>query len=427
MGTDDELTSKGGKKGDQGAASRAFTSDGRPTLTDLSLVFSAPVEGPGTHVLLVGIGTYDHLVDGDEEDLDVADGMHQLDAPPISVKALADWMLDGNFRNEQRPLASVALVVSGPEPFDYAHPNRNVGAGPVPNGTIDTVVTAIRRWLDRAKAQPDCQTIFYFCGHGIFSGSQVLLCRDYGAVAEDRFDGALNFSRLCGAMQTKRPQYQVFLADACRTPDEVVNLLAPIAEPGRSALSISSLAPRGGRPAKQSIHFASSDLAPSYGRVGGISVFAEALLMALRGGGAQLDLDMWIGTNGLQTALGAYTSRLASAEDVEQEPDRIKSDRFGIHKPERIEIPVFLSCDPTDAWQCRFSVSSERGGAEIRVDEHDPAEHPDRKTFEIMLEPDAYRFSAVFGEDTPFTGGFKSLVVFPPEAPACLPIERRPA
>jgi hypothetical protein len=136
---------------------------------------------------------------------------------------------------------------------------------------------------------------------------------------------------------------------------------------------------------------------------------------------------MWVGTNGLQTALGAYTSRLARDEDVEQEPDRIKSDRFPIHKPDRVEIPVYVSCDPTEAWQCKFSFRSDRGGGTFRTDDHDPVEYPHRLAFELMLEPDTYKFSAVFGDDAPFTGGEKSLVVFPPEAPMCLPIQRRQA
>jgi hypothetical protein len=390
-----------------------------------SLVFVSGEDGPGTHVLLVGIGHYDRLIDGTVEDLDVAQGMGQLDAPPLSVKALADWFLDGNFDNAEKPLASVAMVVSTAEPFPYDHPGRNRGEGPLPDGSVETVLRAIREWLDRASGDRANQTIFYFCGHGVFAGSQVLLCRDYGTDREDRFDRSINFTKFHGAMATKIPEYQIFLADACRTPDEVVDALTSLGGAGRPALGASKLSERGGSPARQSIHLATSDLSPSWGRTDGVSVYADALLRALSGGGAQTDFGMWVGTDGLQSALATYTARLAKGEGVEQEPDRIRSARFKVHRPAKIEVPVYLTCAPTEVWGSSFRIVTRRDGEDPRIDEHDHRAHPDRREFELVLEHDKYTFSAAFDDDSPYAGGSTSLVVHPPEVPLCLPISRR--
>jgi len=396
-------------------------------MADADLIFiDEKVEGPGTHVLLVGVGTYDYLVDGSSENLDVADSMEQLDAPAKSVKAIADWLLDGNFHNGDRPLASVAMIVSAPDPFVYAHEASTNAGVPLPSGTAAEVVAAIRAWLARASTHRESMTIFYFCGHGIFAGNSVLLCRDYGEEPDDRFAGAINFDNLCSAMQTKIPEYQIFLADACRTPDDTIDLLATFNGAGLSALSPSKLITRGGMPAKQSVHLATSTLAPSYGRIDGVSVYADALLRALAGGGAQIEYGMWVGTDGLQNALGTYTPRLAKAEGVEQEPDRIRSGRFKIHKPTRIEVPVYFTCNPEEAWHSKFKLIGLRG-VDVAVDlDHDPEEQPGRNELEFLLESDKYSFSAVFGETSPYMSGEGTLIVHPPEAPLCLPIERRP-
>ncbi|BCA62680.1 hypothetical protein HMP09_1914 [Sphingomonas sp. HMP9] len=392
---------------------------------DPALIFASDREGPGTHVLLIGIGEYDHLIDGVKEKLELADGMEQLDAPPQSVKALADWFLDGNFVNDERPLASLAMVVSTPEPYRYEHAAATIPNADLPDGSTETVLAAIRAWLSRASSSEESQTIFYFCGHGVLSGTQTLLCRDFGAVTEDPFDQSVNFEKFHAAMATKIPEYQIFLVDACRTSDSVVDMTTQLGGVGRRVLNGSSIKARGGTPARQSIHLATSDLAKSWGRVNGLSLYAEALLRALSGGGAQRDLDMWVGTDGLQTALGTYTARLAKAAGVEQEPDRIKSGRFKIHKPARVQVPVYLTCNPLEAWGSKFTLTTQRDGGDARSHEHDPGSKPDAREMEILLDPDKYSFHAIFGDDAPFTEGNGTTMVFPPEVPFDLSITRR--
>jgi Caspase domain len=392
---------------------------------DRALVYQTDNDGPGTHVLLIGIGAYSHLLDGVEEKLELADGMGQLDAPPLSVKAIADWFMDGSFINEERPFTSLALVISEDEPCSYGHANANRGGHDLPIGNAADVVDAIRHWVTRASSHRDNQIIFYFCGHGVFSGNSVLLCRDYGAVDEDRFEGALNFDTFIQGIWTKVPEYQVLFADACRTPYSVVDLLTRNQSAGRNSLTPSPLVDRGGTPAKQSIHLATSDLSASYGRTRGASIYAEALLRAMSGGGAQSEYGMWVGTDGLQNALGTYTARLAEREGVEQEPDRIRSGRFKVHKPAQIEVPLYLTCDPSEAWECAFEVkASALTGLDTRTFRHDPAEVPDRQELELVVPVNQYRVVATFEPGAPFSGGSSLVIAHPPEAPLCLPITR---
>jgi hypothetical protein len=58
-------------------------------------------------------------------------------------------------------------------------------------------------------------------------------------------------------------------------------------------------------------------LSPSYGRIKGVSLYTEALIQAMSGGGAQSNEQWWVGTLGLQTTLFDYTVRLATKERVE--------------------------------------------------------------------------------------------------------------
>lgn len=399
-----------------------------PPQIDPALVFESGLAGAGTHVLLVGIGAYTSLLDGEAEHPAIADGMGQLTPPPHSVKALADWFLSDDFVNPDHPLASLAVVVSDEEPWNYQHPQRNRGAGPVPRGNIQDVVDAIHNWVERASQCQDCNTIFYFCGHGAYAGNTVLLCRDYGNVVQNRFDGSLNFDNFAVAMETKEPERQLFIVDACRTPDRTTDLLLnQLQGSGRNPITPRSLHEHGGNLARLSVHFASSALEPSYGRTDNISICADALLRALAGGGSQSEDDMWVGTNGIHDAFSTYIPRLARVAGAEQEPDRKWAKNFRISKPEHVMVPVYVTCNPEEAWQSPFSLGAAcDGGASSLIHEHDPIANPGALEAEIPLVCGQYRFTAAFGPQTPFADGMRDRVlVIPPAMPVRLDIQRR--
>jgi len=390
---------------------------------DRALVFERQVEGPGTHVLLVGAGAYIYLVDGEEENLDAAEGMEQLDAPPKSARALADWFLD-HFDNPDRPLASLALVISAEKAVRYSHEKATVKPHNLPRGSVPEVRDAARAWESRASSNRGNQVIFYFCGHGLFSGNSVLICRDFGKTMQTRFDGAVNFDGFLSAMSTMQPDNQLFLIDACRTPAAIENYLIGRSSMGNSLLDPVPLQTRGGSTAKQSVHFATSSLASSYGRDDGVSLYTDALLRALGGGGAQNDLGWWVGTNGLQTALSAYTTRIARKYDVEQEPDRTRSGQFKVHKPACVEVPIYITCDPADVWAESFRIEARLGAAVSKAHAHDPASGACEE-LEFPLQLASYELAACFDPASPFAGGTSTVMAVPPEAPCRISVSRR--
>ena len=98
----------------------------------------------------------------------------------------------------------------------------------------------------------------------------------------------LNLNDFIGAMQTMLPDYQLFLIDACRVPNAVTNAaLRCKVHLGRACLDPdpNEFDNRGGKPARQSVHHAASAMSSAFGRITGLSLYTEALLRALRGGG----------------------------------------------------------------------------------------------------------------------------------------------
>jgi hypothetical protein len=375
-----------------------------PAAVDPALVFVAPaVTGPGTHVLIVGISDYLHLLGGTEPRSDIAEGMGQLDAPVNSARALANWFLD-EFENDSRPLASLALVLSDRTPVVYQH-RKSQRHEAVPSGEIGDVAKAIDNWVTRASSNEQNQTVFFFCGHGVSSGEPVLLLRDFGAVRNNRFDGALNLNDFVGAMQTMVPEYQLFLIDACRVPTGLAKAAMDTkVRLGRGCLAPRDLGQRGGTPAKQSIHHAASALSPSYGRIKGVSLYTEALLQALRGGGAQPNEQWWVGTLGLQTALYDYTGRLATKEKVDQQPELVKSSSFTVHKPRSIKVPVYISSKPPEALG-KVRRLETRLAADVQAF-YDPQEHGVQLEWECILSLREHRLFAFF----PPTAGYEDLL-----------------
>ena len=77
----------------------------------------------GTHVLMISVGGYAHLLGGDpEQRLRNPMGLSQLSSPPLSANALANWFLGRQahaeakhgFNNSKAPLASIEMLVSPP-------------------------------------------------------------------------------------------------------------------------------------------------------------------------------------------------------------------------------------------------------------------------------------------------------------------------
>ncbi|MCP3414231.1 caspase family protein [Bradyrhizobium brasilense] len=386
---------------------------------DRALVFEDQSPGPGTHAIIIGIGHYDALQGGANEDSELSADMDQLAAPPRSAEALAGWFLE-SFYNPDRPLKSLSLILSsGTDPAIFSHERAN-HAEALPNGTIEVTTKAILAWARRASSDPENLAIFHFCGHGVSTGEPILLLRDYGVDPDSRFDRTINFNDFVMAMQTRRPRHQLFLIDACRVPDPIARNV-PKHHVGRSCIDPLPSTSRG-ELARQSVHHSTSDLAPAYGRTSGASLYTEALLQALDGGGIQQNFDAFVSTLGLQTALDAYIARATAREKVEQQPQLTRSHQFTIHKPSNVRIPLYVVSDPAAALK-NARVEAMLGG--IIGDYYDSVEHGQKEEWTTTLPMREHTIVAKFQDHLGYKEEEVIKMLVPPEVSCKIKCRRR--
>lgn len=182
----------------------------------MTLVFERPNVQPGTHVFVVGIGLYDHLIDGPKTLLDNPFGLGQLGSPPISAKRFAEWMLN-DLNNPDAPLASVEVLISSPDQVTIDVP----GAGPqqVEPAIGANIQAAFNRWFARVNTDDQNVAVMYHCGHGLESSDLALLAQDFGAPGGDPpqpWANAYNFHRTHLGMRRCKADAQFFFVDACR-------------------------------------------------------------------------------------------------------------------------------------------------------------------------------------------------------------------
>src|SRR5689334_23030709 len=114
---------------------------------------------PGTHALVIGVGKYPNLLGG-ETPVANADGMRQLSSPPLSARAVATWLL-AEFRDDDRPLASLSLLLSEDAPTPFSNPKTGASHD-VGVATIENIVAAIKAWKALGDSDFGNRLIFYF-------------------------------------------------------------------------------------------------------------------------------------------------------------------------------------------------------------------------------------------------------------------------
>lgn len=407
-------------------------------MADPALIFHDKADRAGTHVLLIGIGDYPWVEGGKlcktAKHHDNAMGMGQLAAPPISMRALADWYLDG-FANPERPLASLAMLLSENGPANYTHTNAPARTRPLPRGTIGEVEKAVAAWVERASGQRDNALVFGFCGHGVQSSNPVLLCRDYGENIQNRFQGAIDFEQFRIALSTRQPDTQLLLVDACRTPD-VDNSLLGAVTPGNPLLDLISLTSRDNAPAMQSVHFATSLYTEAWGHDDGPSLFSEALLEALASGGADSSDGWWVTTNELQRALSAYLRRISGEAGIIQRPTA-QLQTFRISKPAQITVPLYVKSTEPAIWTEPVRFEARLGNkCSVGLD-HAPLADPTQATgdYECALRLTnrsqaandvKYDIHALFAPASAFVDSATEIIAYPPLVVCELPVSKRP-
>ena len=318
--------------------------------SDPALIFhrDAPGGGPGTHVLVIGVGKYRHGKGQTESP--VGGDLRQLSSPPISARSMADWFIR-EFQNPQRPLVTVSLLISEEPAQAYRPP---VSGGQDVNlvaADLENVKKAARHWADRLKSHRDNMAVFYFCGHGASLGQQAaLLLEDFGEPGAE-FEGAIDCDILRGTMKNSPAIQQVYLLDCCRT--EADDLYRNEPSIGSRIVSIPSFERGHSTPSQQFVLFPTIDGEQAFGIQNQVSVFSGSLIDALSFAAADISTGVWRTTTAnLLSAVDQLVRHRVPQQLIQRsKPNALDATSFEFN---RIEEPTatrsFVTISDLDLW-----------------------------------------------------------------------------
>lgn len=262
----------------------------------MTIVFDDQSPQPGTHALLIGVGDYPWLMDGSEPEAERFAHhmkMGQLSSPPLSIEALANWLMDGGngFHNPKQPLRSLELLCSAATPFRWTPP----GGAPtdIQRADRDVTANAIVKWKDRASRNSENIALLYFCGHGLaFSASQnSLLLDSFGRNSAEPMVDAIAIDALrLGLQRHCAARYQCLFIDACRNPP-TREFIDTFGDEDAGAAVIAGGVKRTIGEKIAPVYFATGLAAKAYGQAGQPSIFMQGLLKCFRGVASREEAD----------------------------------------------------------------------------------------------------------------------------------------
>ncbi len=274
---------------------------------------------PGTHALIIGVSAYPHFADGPAPTpTGMEFEMEQLSAAARSASEFAAWLLN-DYHCNRAPLRSLRVLLSpaAGEPIHPAVAALLVGdyAATRPN-----VETALAEWLIACNARNDNVAIVYVAGHGvqITKTGAIVLLHDFGGPGYlKKLAGAIDMAGVHGGMNhPKTARTQFWFVDACRQKPAIAKKFESL-EGGAITLD----EPVGSTEASP-LFLATGTGKQAFARVGGFTLFNEALLWALRGNvanGPEPGINCWhVPVTALIKQLPDRVMKLANDEGVEQ-------------------------------------------------------------------------------------------------------------
>lgn len=294
-----------------------------------------------THALVIGIGGYRHLVDGEDEREQVLENvavLKQLTSPPRSAVAIAEWLVQHG-QELRAPLGSLELLVSVAPGDAPALP-----AGVASGATRQNIQDAYDAWRERCDRNSDNIALFYYCGHGLEKVEHYLLAEDFGASPNNPWLGAFAFDTTRLAFHACAARTQCFFIDACR------KLTAAMLrkEPDAHALEqVDHATPE----CEYDLTIkGSAKNEEAFGPPGEPSYFATALLKALNGSAARNSGAGWNVETGQVAAHITEIMRLVKpSEGTPQRCPAHVTDSTVLLTVADPRVPVILSCVPEAA------------------------------------------------------------------------------
>jgi hypothetical protein len=366
-----------------------------------AIVHQIEQQGPATHAIVIGVGDYPHLKGGKGPLFSGHENMGQLDSAPRSARDFAEWLIGENgYHDPARPLASLRLLLSEKKgilgrgtKFKNSRTGKNIA---VPEATLEEVGAAVLEWAGDLNKNEDDLGIFFFSGHGIMVGvEQILLLSDFGNPGLNTRGAAIRFNPFRNGMNKVAARQQCYFLDACRAYTDAF-------ADAQGARGENFIDPdpsiRFSRFAAQPVFNATVEGASAYGRDGEPSLFAQALLQALKGGGTDNrhpPYDWRIEVGHLNEAIEFLVRRTAEREGLglAQIPSGQELVPVGLGKIQGAPlVPVALSCAPENATGLgRFLVSDK---AAWKKGEPDPLVPYGMQKFEVSFGDASYQASS---------------------------------
>jgi len=176
-------------------------------------IWSANGDGPGTHVLIVGVGAYRNQVDDGK-----APKAEAVPTVARSALSFAEWVCeaeaDGQFHP---PLRTIAAAVSEPGTppgqVSFATPD---GPEAAEDPSIESTYALIDAWVERLNSHPENRAIVYLAGHGLAQNTSFLLSEDYGKRRNDAYHGLIDIDGFYTTLQATGAATVLMLVDCCR-------------------------------------------------------------------------------------------------------------------------------------------------------------------------------------------------------------------
>lgn len=325
---------------------------------DFGLVYrdDALAGSPAAHVLVIGVGAYHSPT------------IRTLTSTTVSARAVADWFMDkAGFTNPDRPLGSVAVLLS--EPIGNEKKGKSLYAdGEVPRADSTNAKAAVREWVKRLNTNPDNLVFLYIASHGeSFLNRTAFLLEDFATDPLNVTGGACEVEQLLGALSFAIPNSQLLLFDCCRSPTDL-----HLPWPEQFGDKLISLGNRDGNFATATQQWAINATSlgeVALGRTNDTTLFADALLAALRGVAGDPSNEGWpVRPGTLVDKIDKLMSLHRMPDERTQTPGGRLAGTFDITYPgETADVPVYISLDDPSAWPDTVLTITETPGAESTI------------------------------------------------------------
>jgi hypothetical protein len=308
---------------------------------------------PGTHALIIGVSAYQHFADGkDPTPIGIEFEMEQLSAAARSASEFAAWLLK-EYRCDRARLCSLRVLLS-PTDGEQVHPDIGALLAGNYSATTTNVKTALMEFRNACNANIDNVAIVYVAGHGVQltkSGAIVLL-QDFGdAGSLTELERTIDMAGVhAGMNHPKTARTQFWFVDACRQKPAIARRFENL---NKGALTLTE--PPGVTEVSP-LFLAAGTGKQAYARVGGITLFCEALLWALRGNvanGPEAGINRWhVPVTALIKQLPDRVNTLAAQESVDQSVDIAGKIHEAIFH-EYVGVPkvnLHIDLSPQNAW-----------------------------------------------------------------------------